>query len=306
MEHPSGRSGIRIGELSRRLGLSEHVIRAWERRYGLLRPARSEGGFRLYSEQDERMIRRMQRYRRDGFSAAEAARAALAEDDNNVQAQVRGRGDPSGATGASDLLRVSLDQLDEQTANAELDRLLATFTTESVLRDVLLPYLRELGQRWEQGEIDVGHEHFASNLIRGRLAGLARGWGTGSGPRAVLACPPGELHDLGLMIFGIVLGRAGWRISYLGADTPGDGLDLVVRAVGADLVVLSATRSEPLEDVRRDLRALSALSPLLLAGEGADPSLAREVGARTTEADPVSAAQHISRSIPLSIPPSGP
>ena len=90
-----------------------------------------------------------------------------------------------------------------------LDRLLSDFWLTSVLRDVLIPYLAELGERWEHGTVSVAQEHFASNVIHGRLAGLARGWGSGHGPRAVLACPPGELHDLALMVFGIVLNRRG-------------------------------------------------------------------------------------------------
>ena len=71
---------LRIGELSRRVGVSDHVLRAWESRYGLLRPARSAGGFRLYSEADENRVRRMQAHLADGYSAAEAARAAVAEE----------------------------------------------------------------------------------------------------------------------------------------------------------------------------------------------------------------------------------
>ena len=90
----------------------------------------------------------------------------------------------------------------------------------TVLREVVLPYLAELGQRWEQGTASIAQEHFASNIIRGRLAGLARGWGGGHGPRAILACPPGEQHDMALMIFGIVLNRSGWKIDYLGISTP--------------------------------------------------------------------------------------
>ena len=89
-----------------------------------------------------------------------------------------------------------------------------------MLRDVVLPYLRDLGERWERGEATVAQEHFASNVLRGRLLGLARGWGRGSGPRAVLACAPGELHDLPLIVFGLVLSARGWVITYLGPDTP--------------------------------------------------------------------------------------
>ena len=118
----------------------------------------------------------------------------------------------------------------------------------AVLRDVVLPYLTELGERWERGTASVAQEHFASNIIRGRLAGLARGWGGGHGPRAVLACPPGELHDLALMVFGIVLNRNGWRIDYLGMSTPVEELERA-RSTPAhpDLVVLAATLPEHLE-----------------------------------------------------------
>ena len=77
MNSPADRPLLRIGELSRRLGVSDHVLRAWENRYGLLQPVRSPGGFRLYSEADEARVRQMQAYLADGLSAAEAARAAL-------------------------------------------------------------------------------------------------------------------------------------------------------------------------------------------------------------------------------------
>ena len=69
-------------------------------------------------------------------------------------------------------------------------------------------------------------------MVRGRLAGLARGWGDGHGPRAIVACPPGELHDLPLLVFGIVLNRSGWRVDYFGASTPID--ELIQRPVGHD------------------------------------------------------------------------
>ena len=74
--------------------------------------------------------------------------------------------------------------------------------------------------RWERGEASIAQEHFASSVLRGRLLGLARGWGLGFGPVALLACLPGEQHDLGLIAFGLALRARGWRIVYLGSDTP--------------------------------------------------------------------------------------
>ena len=115
-----------------------------------------------------------------------------------------------------DQLRGALDGFDEARAHAALDRLLSTFTLETVLRDAVLPYLRELGERWERGEASIAQEHFASVLLRGRLLGLARGWGSGGSRLALLACLPGEQHDLGLICFGLALRGQGWRIIFLG------------------------------------------------------------------------------------------
>jgi len=101
-------------------------------------------------------------------------------------------GPPRPAGELSGALRQVLDAFDEPAARAVLDRLMSDLSLTAVLRDVVMPYLTELGERWERGTASVAQEHFASNLIRGRLAGLARGWGNGHGPRAVLACPPGS------------------------------------------------------------------------------------------------------------------
>jgi len=293
MDTPESSPLLRIGELSRRLGVSDHVLRAWEARYGLLQPVRSAGGFRLYSEADALRVRRMQAHLADGLSAAEAARAVLGQDS---RADGRAGGTDRVPTTESELsgaLRQALDAFDEPAAQAILDRLLSDLSLTAVLRDVVLPYLTELGERWERGTASVAQEHFATNVIRGRLAGLARGWGNGHGPRAVLACPPGELHDLALMVFGIVLHRSGWRIDYLGMDTPLAELTRTVDARHPDLVVLAATLPENLEPHAAQLTALARRSPLALAGAGATPEIAAAVGARLLTGDPVTEAENI-------------
>jgi MerR family transcriptional regulator, light-induced transcriptional regulator len=293
MDTPDGSPMLRIGELSRRLGVSDHVLRAWESRYGLLQPVRSAGGFRLYSEADALRVRRMQAHLADGLSAAEAARAVLGQDS---RADGRAGGTDRVPTTESELsgaLRQALDAFDEPAAQAILDRLLSDLSLPAVLRDVVLPYLTELGERWERGTASVAQEHFATNVIRGRLAGLARGWGNGHGPRAVLACPPGELHDLALMVFGIVLHRSGWRIDYLGMDTPLTELTRTVTARHPALVVIAATLPETLGPLAAQLTALAKRAPLALAGAGATPEIASTVGARLLTGDPVTAAENI-------------
>ena len=148
---------LRIGELSRRTGVRPELLRAWERRYGLLRPSRTDGGFRLYSPADERRVSLMRSHLQHGMSAAEAARLTLTEADVDG----RGHDEPILQRRAQEL-REALDDLDESAAQTTLDSVLAEFAPETVLANLVLPYLRELGERWASGEASVGQEHFAS------------------------------------------------------------------------------------------------------------------------------------------------
>jgi DNA-binding transcriptional MerR regulator len=295
---------LRIGELSRRLGVSDHVLRAWERRYGLLRPMRSPGGFRLYSADDEVRVRRMQDHLADGLSAAEAARAALAEEQVSVP-HVKAIEPTDGLLGGHGALARAMDHMDEAAAHAVLDQLFARFTVETVLRDVVLPYLRTVGERWELGHATVAQEHFASHLLRGRLVSLARGWSNGRGPSALLACPAGEEHDLPLLIFGIVLYRNGWRISYLGANTPLEDVTRTAAELQPDLVVLAAVTPDRFDGTERELSRLARMVPLALAGSGATLAVAQAVGAQLLEDDPVGAAEQIAAAWPISRQPAG-
>jgi MerR family transcriptional regulator, light-induced transcriptional regulator len=249
---------LRIGELSRRSGVSPELLRAWERRYRLLRPTRSSGGLRLYSPADLERVRVMREHLAAGVAAAEAAALALETE----------MGDATAASPASlrGELAAALDRFDEPAAQAAIDRLLSVMTVDALLADVVMPYLRELGDRWERGDASVAQEHFASAVLRGRLLGLARGWGLGVGPVALLACLPGELHDLGLIAFGLALRARGWRIVFLGPDAPIDTLAEVSRALEPDLVVVHAVSAELVPPVAGRLAALARRHRVALGG----------------------------------------
>jgi MerR family transcriptional regulator, light-induced transcriptional regulator len=290
---PPSAGHLRIGELSRRVGVSTELLRAWERRYGLLSPARTSGGFRLYGDGDERRVRRMLEHMESGVSAAEGARLALLERDEAPVAET-GEGPVPGAIGEH--LRQALDRFDEPGAHAALDRLLSAFALETVLRDAVLPYLQELGERWQRGEASIGQEHFASALLRGRLLGLARGWGSGGTPLALLACLPGDQHDLGLICFGLTLHGHGWRITFLGPDTPLATITETARLLSPALVVLTATTAAQTRAAESGLAEVARSAPLALAGAGASAAIAESVGARYLEGDPVSAATRVTAS----------
>lgn len=279
---------LRIGELSRRVGVSPELLRAWERRYGLLRPTRSQGGFRLYSTADEQRVRRMLALQQQGLSPAVAARTVAGEAD--------AADDASAAVPAEALrqaLAEALDRFDEAAANRAFDRALGTLSLDTLLREIVLDYLTDLGERWSAGQATVAQEHFATNVLRGRLLGLARDWGQGGGPLALLACPPGELHDLGLICFGLALRARGWRIAFLGADTPIDTLTQTADNLHPDMVVLTVTTPQRLSRVRSELRELSETTRLAVAGAGTTDALAASVGAELLNGDPVSQAARI-------------
>ena len=331
---------MRIGELAARVGVSTHVLRAWESRYGLLRPVRSAGGYRLYGHEDERRVRDVVALRAQGVSAVEASRRVLAADRNgsadhgdldrgSPSAEGRGvarepgdgpgsdtaRSGSGGAAASGDrpprdlappglrtdppmLVAQLLDAvtaLDEDRAHAVLDTAFTERSVESAIIDVLLPLFVRVGEMWELGRIGIAQEHFASSLVRRRLGALSLTWGVGNGPVAVLACPPGEFHDIVLLSFGVLLGRAGWRVRYLGPDTPVHSLAAAARLTSADAVVLACRRPSGFRAHTGALRRLGDEHPLWLAGRGATPRVLEEIGVHHLGADLVAAVAELTR-----------
>lgn len=282
-----GVGALRIGEFSRRVGVSPELLRAWERRYELLQPLRTEGGFRLYTDDDAERVERMKRALGEGFSAAEAARRALTQDRPMERA----------LDGAAERLVAAARAYDEATVHAILDEAFSGFSLEAVLRDLVLPVLREIGAEWERGALGVGQEHFASNLVRARLLALARLWGRGGGPLAILGCVPGEWHDMGLIAFGLVLRSHGWRILFLGADTPLATLRRAVETTDPRLVVVASMDSALLEAQSTELRRLGRSAPLVLSGAGATEKLCTRLRIDRLDGDLVAAAGEVSRSV---------
>lgn len=286
---------FRIGELSRRTGLSEHVLRAWERRYGVLHPERSAGGFRLYSPADERRVRQIQDALSRGLSPAEAARTTSPADD-----LAGGPADPATVRRLAD----ALDAFDATTAHVCLDELLGVADVEPVLRDVVLPLLHDLGERWEAGEVTVTQEHFASNLVRSRLATLLLEV-PAPAPTALLACPPGEQHDLPLLIHAVCLSRRGWRTVFLGADVPMPDLVATAHSTHPTVVVLAATVPDHITAVAQHLRLLARATTLALGGQGATRETADDAGALLLDGNPVTEAERLTRLVHEAPPTTG-
>lgn len=284
---------LRIGELARRTGTSPALLRAWEQRYGIIEPQRSAGGTRLYSERDQERVGAMQGHMAEGLSAAQAARAALAGEAPQASRPlaVAAHGPATSELGTSaSALRSALARLDRELAEQALDRLLASFTFETVASEVLLPYLADVGARWQGGEAAIAEEHLATHVLRGRMLALAHGFGPARGAGAVLACPPREQHDVALLILAVALERLGWRVALLGANTPVASIVQAADMLDADCVVVAITMPGDLSEVADELKGLAASRLLLLAGPAADDALAQQVEATVLPGDPIAAA----------------
>ncbi|MFL5859245.1 MAG: MerR family transcriptional regulator [Solirubrobacteraceae bacterium] len=285
-------SWMQIGELSRRVGVSTDLLRKWERRYGVLQPGRTVGNQRLYSRVDEARLRLMLEHVRSGVPPAQAAELATA-----AQFRLKAGSSPTSmaehAARARERMLEALARYDETVADRVLEKLLVGVAPLTVMREVFLPLLREVGERWAQGRLNVAQEHFASGFVEARLLGLARGWDHGLGPRALLACAPREQHTLGLLAFGIALHHVGWRITYLGADTPIATLAQAAASVRPRLTVLAAVMPLVLDSVQDDIRSLNRRWPVAVAGAGIPKGWPDRCGLIHLTADPVSAAESI-------------
>lgn len=284
-------AGVRIGELARRVGVSADALRVWERRYAVLTPSRSPGGYRLYSPADERRVRQVVALRDGGLPIAHAVAEVMGYP---APAEPAPEAEPGVvAQSFASALERAVRDFDESGSLAAVDGALACLGPGPAIRDVLMPYLRRLGEQWAAGEASVAHEHFASHLVRSRIAVLARSLPRAGRSTAVLGCPPGEEHDIALVAFGVLLTHSGWAVRQLGADVPLTDLGQACAATDPDLVVVSATRPDVLHRSASELGAVAGRWRLALGGPGASARLAGRLGAQLLPGDLLDAVQAV-------------
>jgi methanogenic corrinoid protein MtbC1 len=201
---------------------------------------------------------------------------------------------PVTITTASDELWAAVETFDAEAAEMAIARLLWDVPLSGAVTAVVLPFLREVGDRWAAGTMSVAHEHFVSDMLRRKLTAFAsvpphQVDGAAAAPVVLLACPPGERHDMVLLCVALMLRERGVRVRFLGADTPIPAVLAAARAASADAVVLAATRPAMFTAQAAALRELAAETTLYAAGRGADDQTVADIGARTLPADPVRA-----------------
>ena len=238
-------------------GVAPDTLRAWERRYGVVEPHRSSGGYRLYDDRALRRLAAMKALVDGGWSTAQAARRVL--DEVVVGADEADEAPGSGARTVGDvdsLARVGRD-LDGPALEAALDDGFAAGSFEQVSDGWLMPALYRLGSAWRSGEVGVAGEHFVSAAVQRRLAALFDAASRGAtGPVAVVGLARGSRHELGVLAFAVALRRAGLDVVYVGGDLPPDAWVATVRSRGAALAVIGVPAVEDVPAVRETVAAL--------------------------------------------------
>jgi DNA-binding transcriptional MerR regulator len=222
-----------IKQAATRAGLSVPVVRAWERRYGVVHPARTASGYRVYDDAAIARLRLMQSLIARGWSPSTAAAAIVAGTAPAIETdRLTSGADAEGTDVRSDRRARSIEQrsafveaaasLDMVGVETVLDEMFAGGTYETVIERDVLPALRALGDAWADGRVSVAGEHAASHAVGRRLAALYQASGReGTVDGAVLVgLPPGARHELGALAFAIAARRAGLPVLYLGADLP--------------------------------------------------------------------------------------
>jgi MerR family transcriptional regulator, light-induced transcriptional regulator len=267
-------------------GISVATLRAWERRYGVVSPQRSDGGYRLYGPEDVRALAIMNSLVNEGWSAREAAAETtrrLSTRDPAGREAPFGRADRLGRGARVAPLRVGgryqsedaeafvrvAERLDSASATAVLDARFALGTFEHVVDDWLMPTLQLVGEEWAHGRLTVAGEHLVSYAVQRRLAAAYEAAsGRVDGPTLLIGLPPGSRHELGLLAFAVAARRAGFATVYVGADLPVDDWLRAIEARGASGIVMAVPRNIDITAAQEIVDTVARIHPEVVIGLG--------------------------------------
>lgn len=260
-----------IGDVAALTGVAASTLRAWENRYGLVVPSRTNSAYRSYSPADVETVRRMRVLVDSGVPARRAAslaQEAPASQPALSDSQASNR--ESSPLSDHDALTRIAARFDPIALQETLDEVFACASVERVIDDWLMPSLAALGRAWEADEVDVAGEHFVTAAVMRRLAALFEATGA-HGPRVLVGLPPHCRHELPVLAFAVCLRRAGVDVLYLGPDVPLASWAQVVAASAPQAAVIAATHSGDLDAASATVATLrqAGVSAVYVGGRGA-------------------------------------
>jgi DNA-binding transcriptional MerR regulator/methylmalonyl-CoA mutase cobalamin-binding subunit len=236
---------------SQRTGLSTHVIRAWEKRYAVIEPARTETNRRLYSEQDIEYLTLLRQLTSAGHPISSLAGLPLSELKKMLGAEHRAvkDEDPSAREDQSETARILLDQtlqavrnFDVEVFEKQLNAAALQLPQPILIHELINPLVDRLGEMWRDGLIRIMHEHMATAVLMPFLARLrATTRPDSKAPLILVTTPLGQKHEIGALIIAVLAASEGWRVMYLGADLPAEeiaaaALDRRPKAIALSIV----------------------------------------------------------------------
>ena len=253
-----------IQVVASRTGLSIHVLRAWERRYGAIKPQRSAGNRRLYSDEDVERLSLLKRATTAGRRIGDVAHLSLQSLVELVGTDGQPAELPTTPPGSSSLtytarhigaILASIETLDSDALESDIAEAATEFGMPILLEHVLAPVLREIGDRFRAGNLRIAHEHMATAIIRTFLGSrLALANSDRTGPRILVATPARQSHELGALMVAVTAASSGYRVLYLGGNVPADELIFAARDAGVQAIALSLTCTTMSLDIADDLR----------------------------------------------------
>ena len=301
-----------IKEASARSGVGAPLIRAWERRYGVVRPARTAAGYRLYDDATINVLVTMRTLIESGWTASEAARAlaagevpveAVIVDDRSKAAATQQADAPSAAADhrarTVDRFVAAAQSTSPADTEAALDAIFAAGSFEAIVDDLLLPATAALGDAWAAGTLSVAAEHAASAAVGRRLAAVYQAAGVPARPSVLVGLPPGARHELGALAFAAALRRRGVGVLYLGPDVTVEGWIDVAARTRARAAVVGVVVPADRESAAAVIAALKAQAVPIVAvgGAAAGPGLAPTNGLLVLPGSVVEAAATLARAL---------
>lgn len=260
------RHPIRV--VASRTGVTPTTLRAWERRYGVVEPERSDGGQRLYSDADVRRLVLLRRLTDQGRAISQVAElddreleALDAEDRAARRDVIEPIGAPVGRPRARSALERALDavvSLDAAGLEAELRRGVVALGGGLFIDELVAPLLHEIGDRWSRGELRPAHEHVATAVVERVLSWMIEPVGSAAddGPVMVVGTLSGEVHALGALLAGATAALQGWRVTFLGRDLPAEEIALAAARLDARAVGVSVVNPLDVDGIPEQLRDL--------------------------------------------------
>jgi len=277
LEKPMNTHGIKVATTL--TGLSGHVIRVWEKRYGAVIPQRTDTNRRLYTDADISRLQTLSKLVKKGYTISHIANQKDSELLALLESMVASETDPrttDASDQASQLIQsaaTAIRAYDQDALDGIFDEACLTLGYSGLLELVVIPVIQQIGDDWHNGKLTSAGEHAATNFIKEYLTNSVRSFTQEeSAPLLIVATPAGQLHELGAFIGSCQARKSGWKIVYLGASLPADAIAGAIVRTKATAVLLSIVY--PIDDpqIEVELKRLRKLSPkdlpILVGGNG--------------------------------------